>query len=96
MLNQTKVPQKPQKIELLNSEGPVLVAYKFYTDTANEVFVIYDEWHYDPVARFHKAELLEFVNGKRTISDSHERIWNYTEQHEGMKPSDEKLKAFIG
>ena len=84
------------KLELLNSEGPILVAYKFHADDTNEMFVIYDEWHREPVARFHKAELLEFISGERTISDSHERVWNYTTQHSGMKPSEEKLKAFIG
>jgi len=95
-MNQTKAPQKPKKIELLNSEGPIIVAYKFFDDTSNEVFVIYDEWHYDPIARLQKAELLEFISGKKTITDSRERIWNYANQHDDMKPSDKTLKAFIG
>jgi len=93
MLNKT---QNLPKLELVNIEGPVLVAYKFHSDETNEMYVIYDEWHKEPIARFHKAELLEFINGKRTISDSHERIWNYAKQHSDTKPSEEKLKEFLG
>jgi len=92
MPNQTRsIPE----IELLNSEGPILKAYKFHADSADETFVIYDEWK-NKATQLNKEELLEFISGKRTISDSHERVWNYTKQHEGMKPSEEKLKAFIG
>ncbi len=77
------------KIELLNSEGPILILKR----TPN-AFLIYDEWKI-LVGKFSVESLDKFLTGKSTITDSNNRVWNYKEQSEGMKQFPEKLEEFI-
>lgn len=77
------------KIELLNSEGPILTLKR----TAN-AFLMYDEWKF-LVGKFSVESLDKFLAGKSTITDSNNRVWNYKEQSEGMKQNHEKLEEFI-
>ena len=77
------------KIELLNSEGPILILKR----TPN-AFLIYDEWKI-LVGKFNVESLDNFLDGKSTITDSNNRVWNYKEQSEGMKQFPEKLEEFI-
>jgi hypothetical protein len=80
---------KHPKIELLNSEGPILVLKK-----ENNKFCIYDEWK-QLIAVLMKPSLMAFINGKQTLTDSRGRVWKYTEQSEAMKPSENELINFI-
>lgn len=91
-MNKTRV---IPRLELLNSESPILMAYKVYAGTADEFFMIVDEWK-KQVNNFTHRELLEFVKGERDIVDSNGRIWNYPSQSEGMKREEQVVLDFIG
>lgn len=77
------------KIELLNSEGPILMLKR-----TSEAFLMYDEWKF-LVGKFSVESLDKFLAGKSTITDSNNRVWNYKEQSEGMRQDPEKLEEFI-
>lgn len=78
------------KIELINSEGPILVTYK-----ANDNrFYIFDQWK-SFVAVFDQDLMEDFVLGKESIMDSKGKLWSYNEQPEGMTPSPQELMDFI-
>jgi hypothetical protein len=87
--NNDKKKSKHPKIELLNSEGPILILKR----TSN-AFLMYDEWKF-LVGKFTVESLDKFLAGKSTITDSNNRVWNYKEQSEGMKQNPEKLEEFI-
>jgi hypothetical protein len=77
------------KIELLNSEGPILMLKR-----TPEAFLMYDEWKF-LVGKFSVESLDKFISGKSTITDSNNRVWNYAEQHVNMRQDPEKLEEFI-
>jgi hypothetical protein len=81
--------KKPKKLELLNYEGPVLVAHKIY-----EFYVITDQWKevVDVIVGF---EMESFFNGKFSITDSKNKEWIYTNEHADAKPTQEKIKQFL-
>jgi hypothetical protein len=81
--------KKLQKIELLNFEGPVLTAYK-----NKDTFIITDQWK-EIVDVLSTQEIKDFINGKIDITDSKQRTWSYTAQHEDSKQPAEKINAFI-
>ena len=78
------------KIELLNSEGPILTAVK---DVICNIS-IYDK-HKKLVEVLNISGFNMFINGGRSIIDSDGKEWVYTEQSEGMKPSIKKIKEFL-
>lgn len=78
-----------ESIELLNYEGPVLKAYK-----VGENFVVTDQWN-KLCGIFFQAEMIDFINGKDTISDSNGKKWLYTNESEDAKPKVEQLLKFI-
>ena len=80
---------KVPNIELLNSEGPIMVL-----KIENDKFCIYDEWK-QLIAVLMKPSLMAFINGKQTLTDSRGRVWKYTEQADAMKPSETELIDFI-
>jgi hypothetical protein len=77
------------KIELLNSEGPILMLKR-----TPSTFLIYDEWKF-LIGKFSVDSLDKFLSGKSTITDSNGRVWNYPEQHINMRQNPEKLEEFI-
>ncbi len=77
------------KIELLNSEGPILMLKR-----TPDAFLMYDEWKF-LIGKFSVESLDKFLTGKSTITDSNNRVWNYKEQSEGMKQTPGKLEEFI-
>lgn len=84
-------------IELLNSEGTILYAEKIYEGTPVERFVLWDEWDKQPVADYSHGEFKMFIRGQIDVIDSHERVWNYANQHSAMKPhTNEEIERFIG
>lgn len=82
-------PETYPTFELLNSEGPILVIKR-----TPEHFLIFDEWKF-MIARMNEETLLNFIYGKTTVTDTHDRVWNYAEQHSGMKGDHDKLMEFI-
>jgi len=78
------------KIELLNSEGPILVAYK----APDNRFYIFDQWK-SFVAVFEKDLMEDFVLGNESILDSKGTLWSYHNISDNMKPSQQELLDFI-
>jgi hypothetical protein len=77
-----------KKIELLNSEGPILNLYKktkFLLEfkQENEIIEI-DEEH-----------LKMFINGEIDIETKKGKIWNYKNFSDGMKPEKNSIIEFI-
>ena len=85
---QPKVEAYPT-FELLNSEGPILVIKR-----TPEHFLLFDEWKF-MIARMSAKTLISFLHGNSTLRDSQDRVWNYAEQHSGMKGNHVELMEFI-
>lgn len=81
------------KIELLNSEGSILVAIK--RGKKNEYIRVYDGWK-NLLGMFTYEQMREFVHGDLTITDSNNKVWKYSEQPGDMKPNLKELDEFIG
>jgi hypothetical protein len=82
--------KKLPKIELLNFEGPVLVAHK-----SRNIFVITDEWK-EVIDIFYGIEEMEdFLNGEFSVTDTKGRNWMYTKENGDAKPTKEKIDQFI-
>ncbi len=77
-------------IELLNSEGPILKAYKI-----GKGFVIQDE-HKELIGIFTKEKMIEFIYDKMSLIDSKNRLFNYGKFPGSMKPDLRKLAEFVG
>lgn len=78
------------KIELLNSEGPIL-----WLKRTPEGFLMYDEWKY-LVGKFNVDSLISFIQGTSTVTDSKNRVWNYLDSNnDGMRVDPIKLQEFI-
>ena len=78
------------RIELLNSEGPVLWALKHDVDE----YVIYDKED-GIVDILNQQEIQEFVHGAKILHGEH-GPYKYTEYPGSMKPDLKKLDEFIG
>jgi hypothetical protein len=78
------------KIELLNSEGPILTAIK-----NTFTYDIVDQWGVcvDIVS---ESQLQNFVHGDYIVTDSKGREWKYSKQPGSMKPNLKELDEFIG
>jgi len=78
-----------KKIELLNSEGPILVAEKKST------YIIKDQFK-QKIAELNEKEMQDFVHGDMRLIDSEGRDFKYAEYPGSMKPDLKKLDEFIG
>jgi hypothetical protein len=87
MSNQTR--RKLPKIELLNFEGPVLMAHK-----SKNIYIITDEKK-EIIDVLYGEEMQDFINGDFSVTDSKGRSWLYTKEHSASKPSPEKLEQFL-
>lgn len=76
-------------IELLNSEGPILKAYKI-----GKEFVIQDE-HKKLIGILSKEKMVDFLYDKMSLIDSENRLFTYSEFPGSMKPSEESLIEFL-
>lgn len=84
-------PQK--KIELLNSEGPILTATRIPTLENNEAICL--QFNQSKVfIMLTEEEFQEFLHGTISI-DAGDATWNYLHFSEGMKPTPESLNEFI-
>lgn len=80
---------RKERMELLNSEGPVLVAEK------NVVYMIIDQFK-ETIAQLSESEMQEFIHGDIRLIDSEGRDFKYSEYPGSMKPDLKQLDEFIG
>ena len=76
-------------MELLNSEGPILVAEKIVT------YMIVDQFK-ETIAKLSESEMQDFIHGDMRLIDSEGRDFKYSEYPGSMKPNLKKLDEFIG
>ena len=76
-------------MELLNSEGPILVAEKIVT------YMIVDQFK-ETIAKLSESEMQDFIHGDTRLIDSEGRDFKYSEYPGSMKPNLKKLDEFIG
>jgi hypothetical protein len=81
--------KKYQSIDLLNSEGALLKAFK--TEIG---FLILDQ-HKEIIALKSKSELMDFIYNNEPITDSVGKIFYYIDYEQDMKPDSERLNSFI-
>jgi hypothetical protein len=79
-----------EKIELLNSEGAILTAFKTPLG-----FAIMDQWR-EVVDVLESEQIFKFTRGEITITDSKGRVWDYSKEPGSMKPDLKRLDEFIG
>jgi hypothetical protein len=79
-----------KKLELLNSEGPILMA-----ERTENGYVIWDQWRKGPLMTLTREELDKFMKGKIEIADSSGKRWNYLNEHEDMRPSHKTVQNFF-
>lgn len=83
---------KNKSIELLNSEGPILIAKK----TGEDEYVIIDKSK-DIRAVLSKEDMQRFVHDDLVIGNILEKdYWKYSEYPGSMKPDLKQLDEFIG
>lgn len=86
-----KVRKNKNYIELLNSEGPVLMAQK----DDKGLFTIIDE-NKNPIFVLNENEMQDFIHENLTIWYSKKKNWKYSEYPGSMKPNLKILDEFIG
>ena len=84
--NIKKLPQ----LELLNSEGPILVAYKEHDD----LYYIFDTKKI-LVSILDYDGIIAFLEGDHIILDSMGKSWNYVNESDGMKRSNVEIQQFF-
>lgn len=80
-----------KRLGLLNFEGDVLKAY--HIPTAN-IFLIADD-HGHIVESCTKQQLIEFFEGKKEITTSYGRTYNFSKEHENAKPTQEQIDEYL-
>jgi hypothetical protein len=58
-------------------------------------YVIWDQWRKGPLMTLTKEDLDKFMEGKIEIVDSSGKMWNYLNEHEDMRPSQETIQIFF-
>ncbi len=81
--------KKYESIDLLNSEGALLKAYK--TEIG---FLILDQ-HKEIIALKSKSELMDFIYNNDPITDSMGKIFHFNDYSTDMKPNTDRLNSFI-
>ena len=80
-----------KKLSLLNYEGDVLKAY--HIPLAKTFLVIDDHGHI--VESCSKKELVDFLEGRKEITTSYGKTYNFTKEHENDKKSQEEINEFL-
>jgi hypothetical protein len=79
-------------IDLVNSEGPILV---LSYDPSTKLFYLTDEY-YKELVKFTRTALTLFLQGAIVIHDSKGREWDFPKVPAGMRIHPEKLMDFLG
>jgi len=80
---------KANRMELLNSEGPILVAEK------KSLYEIKDQFK-KVIANLTESQMQDFIHGDMRLVDSKGRDFKYAEYPGSMKPDLKQLDEFIG
>jgi len=81
-------------LTLLNSEGAILKASKYYLDSMSEYrFTIYDQ-HKQSIADLTLEGFNEFINGEITLRDSKNSEYHYPSFPQDMKPTWNEIQLF--
>lgn len=80
---------KKNSLVILNSEGAILTLVK-----SGDSFIMLDQWQ-ELVDGLTIAQIHDFIEGRRIITDSQGREWNFPTESEGMRVPMEKLLNFI-
>ena len=80
-----------KRLGLLNFEGDVLKAY--HIPTAKCFLIVDDHGHI--VESCTKKQLIEFFEGKKEITTSYGRTYNFSKEHENAKPSQEQIDEYL-
>lgn len=89
------------KLELLNSEGPILVAEKIYcSETGNESYTLTFPGSkklgiQDKTYELSPEGLNSFLMGEMEIEDMDGKKVNYPSMSQGMKPGSKDLHNFL-
>ena len=87
--NMEKINKKPgKKLELLNSEGPILIARRM--ETSSDIEITFTQIKGKKVEIITMEDLVNFLNCKCNIGK-----YDYSEYPESMKPSTEMIEKFI-
>jgi hypothetical protein len=81
--------KKMEKMELLNSEGPILIAEK-------KVIYVIRDGSGKKITELAESEMHDFVHGDLKISGPDNKSFRYSEFPGSMKPDLKKLDEFIG
>ena len=82
--------RKPH-LGLLNFEGDTFRAYKLGVSD----YVIVDDWH--EIIEFTNTKgIIYIMNGGKPLTTSYGRTYTIPNEHENARPSDEKLRSFLG
>lgn len=84
-----KMKDKKPKLDLLNSEGPILTVYK-----TPDGYVLYDRED-SIVEILSEDEFTSFINGSMTLPNPRGGQFVYTSYPEDMKPSSHDLEKFM-
>ena len=79
------------KLELLNSEGPILTVVKI--DGEKDSFKLIDQYKKESIIS--KQDLLDFIDGKIKITDSKDREWHYPSESYGIRQSIHNINEFL-
>jgi hypothetical protein len=80
---------KKNSLVVLNSEGAILTLVK-----SGDSFIMLDQWQ-ELVDGLTIAQIYDFIEGRRIITDSQGREWNFPTESEGMRVPIQKLLTFI-
>ncbi len=84
-----------KQIELLNSEGPILILIKEGSYPNGEPFftLIFNKTK-DKLS-LNKIDVQHFIKGAMILEDKEGKEWDYSTFSEGMKPGKQELENFI-
>lgn len=80
-----------KKLSLINYEGDVLKAYHI---PLAKTFLVIDDHGYI-VESCSKKELIDFLEGRKEITTSYGKTYNFTKEHEAAKRSPEEINEFL-
>jgi hypothetical protein len=76
---------------LLNFEGDVFRAYKL----SHSDYVIVDD-HHEIIEMTNTKGIIYIMNGGKPLTTSYGRTYTIPNEHENARPSDKKLRSFLG
>lgn len=84
-----------RKLELLNSEGPILVASrsKFFSNSEAAFILTFKGVYRSYVMT--EEELRQFLDGEIEIYNGEDKLINFTNMPDGMKPDKETIQKFL-